>query len=418
MSFEQYKSTAVELLKDPDSAEHISNQLAFLMQSGARTPAHLALAKRAASLAPNEFVPVFNLGSAQVRAGQYWEGLDTLSRALTLAPESYKAKTQSEIALAWYDLGEFKKAIEVYDRIQLDADQDIKQARCLAALAAGDLANGLYGFECEFYRPPRKPIAQSGIPRWMGEDLTNKSIIVHHEQGYGDTIQFSRFMPHVRAGRVAFAGPPELVCLLRQNFQVEEWLGEEGPFKADYYCSPMSAAGALRVKYPDISGEPYLTSDARKLPDRGKLKVGLSWCGSPSYAQDANRSMKLEDLAPLWEIPGAAFYSLQVGSKDITRLGLDGFIADLTPAIRDWNDTARAIMAMDVVVAVDTAVAHLAGALGKVTYVLLPYACCWRWMRGRDDTPWYRSAKLFRQSIPCDWTEPVLRVQKAIRERI
>lgn len=419
---QRYKQIAVELLKDPDSPSNISDQLTLLMARGNRNPAHLALAKRAESLAPYDFIPVFNLGNAQVRAGHYLDALATLQRALKLVPPSHLTIALNDTALAYYDLGQFQKCIDRCDAMiaQGLADKITHENRALAVLATGDLANGLFGFECKHYRAPRKPIASSGIPRWMGEPLEGKRVIVHHEQGYGDCIMFSRFLPRVRAGRVTFAGPPELLPLLQKNFHADEWVGEEGPFEGDYYCSLMSAAGAMRITYADIAGDAYLKSDTRILPGRGKLKIGLAWRGSSSYVQDTNRSMDLEDLCPLFELPGASYYSLQVGSaaKDISRLGLDGFIPDLTPAFRDWSDTARAIMAMDVVVSVDTAVAHLAGALGKPTLLFLPFACCWRWRREGDTTPWYKSARLFRQEVPLDWRVPVQRVKKAIEGMI
>jgi hypothetical protein len=174
----------------------------------------------------------------------------------------------------------------------------------------------------------------------------------------------------------------------------------------------------LKFSYVQVKNEPYMMAAPRKMPDRGRLKVGIAWRGSSSYVQDTNRSMELDDLCPLFELPYKSFYSLQVGSgsKDITKLGLDGFVADLGPGLADWRDTARAIMAMDVIVSVDTAVAHLAGALGKPVFLFLPFACCWRWMRGRNDTPWYRNTKLFRQEIPLDWRVPVHKVQDALRD--
>lgn len=416
---EAYKKLAYELIKDPDNPEHISNQLNLLMARGNRTAAHLALARRAERLAPNEFIAVFNLGSAQLRAGHYWESLETFKRALPMAPPEYRVETLNHIGLGYHDLGQFQRAIDEFNAIiaQGIANRATYQNRALSTLGLGDL-RGLFDFECVYNDGPRKPIAHSGVPRWRGESLDGKHIIVHHEQGYGDFFQFLRFLPKIHAGKVTVAAPPELLDLARDNFIADDWVGEDGPFDADYYCSLMSAVGASGWTYAQVTGEPYMMALPRKMPERSRMKVGLAWRGSSSYVQDTNRSMELDDLCPLFELPYKGFYSLQVGSgsKDITKLGLDGFVADLGPSLANWRDTARAIAAMDVIVSVDTAVAHLAGALGKPVMLLLPFACCWRWMRGRDDTPWYRNTKLFRQTVPLDWKEPIGRVRDALEE--
>jgi hypothetical protein len=278
----------------------------------------------------------------------------------------------------------------------------------------------LFDFEIDWHEPALKPLAQAGIPRWRGEPLDGKSIIVGHEQGYGDTIQFCRFLPSIKAGRVIVSGPPALAGLLSDQLSADEWTDEAGPFEADLYASPVSVAAALRLDYENVSGEPYLAASPLRLAERGRLKVGLVWRGSPGYRNDTARSMHLADLCTLFDLPRASFYSLQVGEagREVSALGLDGFIADLTMLIRDWRNTAHAVMAMDVVVSVDTAVAHLAGALGKPVLLLLPFSCCWRWMRGCDNTPWYRSARLFRQTVPNQWSDPVMRVRSELERML
>lgn len=413
---EAYKRTAANLLKNPDSAEDLSSQFILLYSQGSGT-AHLAIARRCAAIEPNKFLPVFNLGSAQLKSGLYQESVATFIRAFGLAPPEHARIAMLHIGLANYASGNTGEALKWYERGRaLQDDTDVQQSIAIARLMSGEL-EAMHEFECKYHTPRRKPIVESGIPRWMGEDLTGKTVIVCHEQGFGDTIQFARFIPELKAERVIWSGPLSLEQLMAENFAFSEMIGEDGPFEADYYCSPISICGALKAKYPSGSGAPYMRSDAMKLPDRG-LKVGLAWAGNADYAHDAERSIDLLQLAPLLEIPGTGLYSFQVGrgEGDITRLGLDGLIANLGGTLKDWKDTARAIMAMDVVVTVDSGVAHLAGALGKPVLILLPYANCWRWMLDRSDTPWYASARLFRQFAPGQWAEPVLHVKRALEE--
>jgi hypothetical protein len=285
-------------------------------------------------------------------------------------------------------------------------------------LANGQLAEGLYDFEVKHYQAWRKPIFQSGIPRWRGEDLANKTIIIAHEQGFGDSLQFCRFIPHIKAKRVLWSGPDSLTPLITENVRVDGIVPEAGPFEADFYASPMSACGVLGVDYDGIDGSAYIDADKLALPDRGKVKVGLAWRGSSGYARDKDRSLRIENYTPFFEIPGLAFYSLQVGefADDVHDAGLTGFVADLTPMIKDWRDTARAIAAMDVVVTCDTSTAHLAGALGKPVFILLNFACCWRWMRETNLTPWYDSATLYRQNLPGEWNVPIDAVTRELRK--
>jgi hypothetical protein len=417
---EEYKANAARLLTNPDDPVSLVNHFVMLAGTKRVQPSHLPLVRRAAELAPDAFEAVFNLASALNLAGQYKEAMATYQRSLAICPENRKADVLYNIGMCFHDLGDMDKAINWYDKaLKIRSDLDVWQARAVARLTQGHLAEGLFDFEVQWHRPSRKKLAASGIPRWRGESLEGKRIIVGHEQGYGDTLQFIRFLPRLKAKHIAVSAPPELQKLVVENFDIQEWLDEEGPFDADYYCSPISAAGALGIEYKDVSGLPYLKSEPMKLPKRGKLNVGLSWKGSPGYARDAHRSMNLETLCPLLDLPGAAFYSLQIrpGPQEVSNLGLDGFIGDLGSLINTWKDTARAIMAMDVVVSTDTANAHLAGALGKPVLLMLPYASCWRWMTGKT-TPWYDSMRLFRQNKPCDWSWPVKQVRSALKEML
>lgn len=417
--FAAYQHTATKLLQDPDNPEWLSDQYTIL-STAPRNPAQLAIAKRAFELAPTTFIAIFNYASALSRAGM--DGLAGFRRALEFATPDQKALTLHHIGLAHHDRGEYDSALKYYERaLELAPDRHLlKQSIAIAKLASGRLREGLYEFEVRDHIKPRKAISESGIPWWVGEELAGKKVILTHEQGFGDTLQFIRFATLLRdrCAHLVFSGPPSLAPLIAENFDCfDDVINEAGPFEADFVTSPMAATALMGIEYTDVSGLAYMTSAPVNLPERGRLKVGLSWKGSPGYANDGLRSASLSDFCPLFDLPGAAFYSLQVrpGPEEVHKLGLDGFIADLGGTFGDWRDTAAAISAMDVVVATDSANAHMAGALGKPVLLLLGRAPCWRWLSG-NRTPWYANHKIFRQEKVDEW--PMLAVRRELEQMV
>lgn len=420
---DEYKEHAAALLRDPDDASALVNQFVLMARKSSKAlPGHLALTKRAWLLAPEDFRAVLNYASALNRAGQIHAALTRYAEALTLARKTKdEAMTSYNIGMCWHDLGDMDRAIEWYDKaIALSDRRFYRHGHAVARLAKGDLS-ALFDFEVKWHAPNKKPIGASKIPRWAGEDLTGKTLIVCHEQGFGDSLHFCRLIPRLKAlcGRLIWSGPPIFNGLIADNFDVEI-IDEAGPFLADFYCSPISAGGALGLDYREVSGEPYMVSLPMNLPDRGQLKIGLAWAGSPTYGRDSNRSMALKDLCPLLDLPGAAFYSFQVrpGGAEISHEGLDGLVANLETMLTDWRATARAITAMDVMVCVDTGTAHLAGALGKPVALLLGSQPCWRWRNEGSSTPWYANHQLFRQAKHGDWTGPVMAVRQWLSTKL
>lgn len=403
-AFEAYKLTAAKLLRDPDDAEQLCHQHTILSTTPHQR-SHLAIAQRCADLAPDAYIAVSNLGAAQMRAGL--DSLATFQRALDLVSSEGRAAALHHVGKAHLDRGEPEAALSSY-RASLAADPlepKIRQSIAIAKLAAGNLQEGLFEFEVQHHILPRKAISKSGIKWWAGESLAGRRVILTHEQGFGDTLQFIRFAPLLRerCAHLVFSGPESLAPLIAEQFECfDDVINETGPFSADFVTSPMAACALLGIEYQDVAGFAYMRAEPLPLPVRGALKVGISWKGSPTYANDGLRSTSLESFCPLFELPGAAFYSLQTGPAvaEISRTGLDGFIADLGSNLKDWRDTARAIAAMDIVVSVDTAVGHLAGALGVPTLLLIGNAPCWRWLPG-EKTAWYRNHALFR-SWPMD----------------
>lgn len=409
-----YKKTAAKLLDNPDSAEDLSNQYT-LLSTTPRSQSQLALARRCANVAPDTFIAVFNYAAALMRGGM--SSVAVFRRALELAPDDRKAVTLHHLGLAHYDQGDYDTALNYYTlAMEQDGDEPkVQGSIAITKLAQGKLREGLHEFEVVHYKPVRKPITDSGVARWNGEDLEGKTVILAHEQGFGDSLQFIRFAPVLqdrvgKAGKLIFSGPEALSGLIADNFKFKAVINEDGPFKADFVTSPLAACALLGIDYKDISGAPYMTAKPMNLPARGRCKVGISWKGSPGYAMDALRSASLEAFCPLFDLPGAAFYSLQVqpGPQEITNLGLDGFIADLGSTLKDFRDTARAIAAMDVLVTTDSANGHLAGALGKPVLLLVGKAPCWRWMRS-DTTRWYKGHKIFRQATVDVWPMDAVR---------
>ena len=229
------------------------------------------------------------------------------------------------------------------------------------------------------------------------------------EQGFGDTIQFARYLPilKTRAGAVSFRVHQSLLTLIRENLPGVEVFGDRGtPAPADVECALLSLPRLFRTRLETIPAPVrYLRAHAEmaarwreRLRDLRGLKVGLVWAGRPEHVNDHRRSLDLAALAPLCALPGVSFASLQVGphAADVAQHPALG-INDLSPQLTDFAETAGAIDALDLIIAVDTAVAHLAGALGKPVWVLLPEVNDWRWLLEREDNPWYPTMRLFRQ---------------------
>jgi hypothetical protein len=180
----------------------------------------------------------------------------------------------------------------------------------------------------------------------------------------------------------------------------------------------MTAPWRCGVEMKDVNGKPYFKAEPAKLPKRGKLNVGLVWKGNAAYLADTQRSMPFSTYSPLFDLPGVAFNSLQVGPQglEVTDLGLDGFCANLEPFMPNWHATARVIQALDVVVSVDTAVAHLCGALGKPVFTLVTSNADWRWDRNSSRSVWYDSMRVIRQTKQDDWSPCIEEVKTRLRE--
>lgn len=440
---ELYKGFAAQLLRDPDDTDALINQFALLGENTSRTNSrnYYALAHRAYQLAPHKYNAVFNYASACHRTGHFEKAYSLYIDALEIAPKDAVAETLHHVGIALRAqgrvagaIGWYKRAIEASpddDYIRLRAEKDL----ALALMSMGKLTEGFKAYEV------RKPFAKvrlakkggklqamqklpPGVVHWDGEDLTGKTIVVYHEEGSGDFIQFCRCIPQFverfRPGRILLAGPAaDLLDLITDNIAVDGVVPLEGPFGADYVIGSMSLPWRIGLEYANVSGAPYFKTEPADFPLRGMLNVGLAWRGNPDYAMDAHRSMTFEDFTPLFDVPGIAWYSLQMaGSQEITHHGFDGFVADLAPMAKNWRATARLIRRLDCVVSVDTAVAHLAGALGVPAFILVTNACDWRWDRTSMQTAWYDSATVIRQEFQDDWKPCIDAVHTHLTEMV
>jgi hypothetical protein len=285
-------------------------------------------------------------------------------------------------------------------------------------LVMGEFAAGWKNYEYRWNGAPFQP-RDLQRPRWHGEPLRGARILLHAEQGLGDTLQFIRYVPLVQAagGVVILEVQDRLMSLAAEIpgvVEVVSWGAALPPF--DCHCPLLSLPLVFETTLETVPAEvPYLylpeASHAKmKLfpwPEDG-LRVGLLWAGNPTFLHDSYRfrSATLELFRPLVEMEGPHWFSLQIGepAQELSKAPWATGIVDLAPMVDDMGDTAAQIAKMDLVITVDTAIAHLAGALGVPVWVLLPYTPDWRWLQDRPDTPWYPSMRLFRQSQPGDWT--------------
>jgi Glycosyltransferase family 9 (heptosyltransferase) len=296
-------------------------------------------------------------------------------------------------------------------------------------LTLGDFRTGWRAYESRWQgrnlSPQRRDFT---APLWLGEGaLKGKTILLHAEQGFGDTLQFVRYAPAVAASgaKVILEVQRELVRLLSGLEGVEAVIGRGEtlpPF--DLHCPLLSLPLACRTELQTIPGPvPYLEPAAddvrqwRELLPQGRPRIGVVWSGDPSHDNDVNRSIPLKMLAPLFDRPDVDFVSLQHKVRDEDQAALRDHenLSSCGRGFRDFADTAAVMANLDAVISIDSAVAHLAGAMGKPLLLLLPLGADFRWLRERTDSPWYPTARLFRQPQFGDWSSVIESVTQELR---
>jgi tetratricopeptide (TPR) repeat protein len=355
------------------------------------------------------------------------EALDAADRAIALQPGD--AEAHQLRALVLHDLNRLDEAIASFDRaIALSPDDlEMRYRRSFSLLSSGRWAQGWRDYEHRWAKWNGRPKTVDEARRWTGaQDPRGKTVFVFYEQGLGDTILFSRYVPALRArgARVLLAPQNSLAALLAPLCDEGALLPEGvAPPEYDLQCALLDLPAAMGTTPGAIPTQPpYLAAPedrtarfAALLGPAGRPRVGLAWSGNPTHPNDRRRSIAFERLSPLL-IPDVEWVCLQTDLRpaDAEAFRRSGVVRWLGDQIADFADTAGLIELMDVVVSVDTSVAHLAGAMGKPVCVMLPFAADWRWMAGRDDSPWYPSARLIRQRQPGDWESVLENVARRV----
>ncbi len=414
-------------LAAPARSDVQTSLAAALARQGYLDEASMACQK-AIELSPQNVGAYLNLGIILNKRDDLAGALAAYRKAVSLDPHSPEGFTN--LGIAFSNLGMGQAAIEASGRaIDLRPDDPmLHYNHAMLLLLAGDLKAGFREFEWRLSHPATRFRPGSfDVPRWRGEPRDGRTLLIHAEQGLGDTLHFARFVPAAATtgGPVVLQVQPLLTELLRDSLRDCQDVtvisrGERKP-PFDLHVPLMSLPYVLGTTIETIPEEvPYLkVTTARvaewrqRLAKYSGLKVGVVWAGNPGHLQDRTRSLSAETVLPRLLISGVQLFSLQKDPRTDDRPVLEQLkdtVVDLGPFLTNFTETAAAASVLDLVITVDTAAAHLAGALGKPTWLLLPYAPDWRWLHERIDTPWYPTARLFRQPRPSDWASVLNRL--------
>lgn len=407
----------------PDHSLALNNGAALLAKELKRPAEALPLLEHALRLDDNDASAWNGMGYALVELRRYDDALLCLGRALQLRPD---------YALALYNQGnalQFQNRLEEamcsYDAaLALAPDMgDAQFAQSTCRLLLGDLAQGLRQYEWRWVKPAYLALAQQYTqPQWQGESLADKTLLVHAEQGLGDTLQMVRYLPLLSAqgARVILQVQEPLTALL-EGLGGATVIDRQQALPAHDLRIPLMSLPAALDRIP--ADVPYVQTDAARsaqwqarLGKASAPRIGLAWAGNPKHDNDSARSIPLRKMLRLLQ-PGLEFIALQRDLSAADRLLLAGEPAlhSHAAAQTDFAETAALLAQLDLVICVDTAIAHLAGAMGKPVWLLLPHAPDWRWMLEREDSPWYPTMRLFRQQRPGDWDELLERIDAALR---
>jgi len=357
----------------------------------------------------------FGIGGIYYKNGNLEKAISCCKKALIIDPDDAEVHYNLGVCLA--GLGRIDESIDAYDQaLKINPEQEgASWNRSLSLLLNGNFVEGLKNYERRLKKAELNNLYN--MPLWDGSSFKGKKLFIIDEQGIGDTIQFIRYLPMVKeiGGTIVFETKRPLFGLFKNFYGIDALMERmperEPPVGCDYYVPILSLPWIFGTTINTIpAGIPYLYADTKKVKfwqnrlAGSEYKVGLVWKGNPDHKNDRLRSCSLEDFAPLTTIPDIRLYGIQKGDAAAdAKASLDGMVTNLGEELADFTDTAGLIANMDLIISVDTSVAHLAGAMGKQTWTLLPFAPDWRWMLDRGDSPWYPTMRLFRQPEREDW---------------
>jgi tetratricopeptide (TPR) repeat protein len=372
-----------------------------------------------------------NLGMTHARAGRPEAAIASYEQALRLRPDH--ADAHNGIGLAHQVRGELEQALAHFDRaVAIAPDSPYAHAnRAQLWLLQEDFERGWLEYEWRL-RVPGHGIAPTAAPRWRGEPLAGRTLLLRAEQGLGDTLNFVRFAPTLaaREARVLLETQSAIEQLVATCPGLEGVVPRGAPLPPHDFETPIASVplrlglttASIPADVPYLAADPALAAAARaRIRRDGALNVGIGWQGNPAFPQDAHRSIPLAAFAPLAAVPGVRLYSLQkgFGSEQLATatFPVEDLGSALDPGGGAFTDTAAAIAALDLVIASDSAIVHVAGALGRPVWTLLPLVPDWRWLLGRADTPWYPTMRLYRPRRLGDWREVFDRVARDLAAR-
>ncbi len=449
---------------DPSSAQ-LHADLGHLLRSAGAMDEAIAEHRRAVELQPGSPAALDNLGSAMQKAGRPAEAMAVYGQALALVPD--RPETWNHVGTVHCDAGRWDEARSAFERalgcrpdfgdafnnlgtvLEELGRRDAAMAHyrravelsprsasppwnvALMQLLTGDYAAGWAGYEHRWRQPLQaKVYRRFPQPMWDGSPLDGRRLLLHAEQGFGDAIHFARYAPPAaaRGGRVFVECHPPLVKLFRSLRGVDRVVPRDEvplpPF--DVHCPFMSLPAVFGTTLDSVPADvPYLCPAPaavnrwrrRLAAEPPARRVGLVWGGDPKHQKDRDRSLSLSAFAPLADVPGVRFYSLQLGvpAAQAATPPAGMTLVDWTAELSTFAETAALVSQLDLVITIDSSVAHLAGALGKPTWLLVAFAPDWRWLLDRDDSPWYPTMRLFRQPAIRDWADPITRLTAAMR---
>jgi len=394
------------------------------------------------ALEPEHINLYFELGNTYNLVNRLDESLAIYQELDQLIPNN--PSILYNIAFTFKKLGLLAESLPYYNRV-LELNPNHSEAifsRGLAYLVIGDFEKGWHGYEWRYSRPSQGSLRNYDAPRWDGSDLQGKTILIHAEQGLGDTFQFIRYAKMVKAknGTVIAAVQKPLVRIMKNCKDIDLVISlEETAPHFDVHSPIMSLPYALQTRLDTIPNEiPYLYADEKlvsdwkqKLSTDKNFKIGICWQGNDNYATPllratvAQKSVHPRQFAPICEVPGVSIYSLQKTTgtdqlKDLpATMNIITFDGDFDQSNGRFMDTAAVIKNLDLVITVDTSISHLASGLGTPTWVMLPNPADWRWMLDRTDSPWYpKVLRLFKQPTPGDWETMILEVAEELKKHI